>query len=181
MFLAGETRRLPDVQMSVDALVDAKVALATPEVSLPPLASLLASVRDKFHDGIETIEDKSVETTVAIPGSDTVETDQFVHAGGWDDTTLDPVGWTLRSRLLDCETFVPASASDDQYARVGSAWLVGRLPSGETYPARTTGHRPSTRDVQRLRLRTTMHAAANDGHAIEEVRRAADFPNDEES
>ncbi len=200
VFLAGEPSALPDVPMRVDSLGDARVALATPDAPLPPLAeafrndttvafagnnapgalaSLLAFVSDGFHYGIETVVGKSVKTTVAVPNRDTVDTYQFVHESGWDDPTLDPVGWTLDGRLPDCETFVPESASDEQYARVGSAWLVGRLASGETYAARTVGRRHTSPDARRLRLRTTVHAAANEGFAIDEARRVADFPNDE--
>lgn len=200
VFLAGETSTLPEVPMSVDSLADARVALATPDAWVPPLAeafrngttvafagdkapdalaSLLVSVRDEFHYGIETIEGTSVETTVAIPHGDTIETYQFVDEEEWDDPTLDPVGWALDSRLPDCQTFIPESTADDQYTRVGAAWIVGRLSAGETYAARTTGYRRTTPDVKRLRLRTTIHAAANDGYAIETAVREADLPDDQ--
>lgn len=200
VFLAGDASDLPDPPKTTDTREDAEVVLATSDASIATLAdafrqgrsvaftggdapealaSLLDSVREEYSYGIETVKGRPVEVTIAEPHGETADTFQFVREGGWDDPVLDPVGWALHSRIPDCETFVPKSTADDQYARAGSAWIAGRLPSGETYAARTWASQHTNGSVRRLRLRTTMHAAANDAYAVEEARRVADFPNDE--
>lgn len=200
VFLAGDTGDLPVPPTTTDSIDDAEVVLATPDASTATLAdafgrgstvafaggdapaalaSLLESVRGEYSYGIETVKGRPVEVTVAEPRGDTANTFQFVREGGWDDPVLDPLGWALHGRIPDCETFVPESAADDRYVPAGSAWIAGRLPSGETYAARTRASRHTDGSSRRLRLRTTMHAAAGGGYAVAEARRVADFPNDE--
>jgi hypothetical protein len=198
--LAGETDDLPELPTTAEALAHAEVALATPDATIAPLAdafregttvafagggsqealaALLDAVRGEYDYGIETVKGRPVGVSVAEPRGDAANTFQFVREGGWPDPVLDPVGWALDARLPDCETFVPESTADDQYVRAGSAWIAGRLQSGETYAARTRASRHTDSNTRRLRLRTAMHAAANGGYAIAEAGRVADFPNDE--
>lgn len=200
VFLAGDAGDLPDPPTTTETLEDAEVVLATPDASMASLAdafrqgrvvafaggdapaalaSLLDSLRGAYSYGIETVKGRPVEVSVAVPGGDTVDTFQFVREDGWDDPVLDPLGWALHGRIPDCETFVPESTADDQYTHTGSAWIAGRLWSGETYAARTRASRHTNDTARRFRLRTTMHAAANDDYAVEEARRVADYPNDE--
>jgi hypothetical protein len=200
VFLAGDAGDLPEPPETADALADAEIVLATSDAEIvlladafrhgttvafagggsqAALASLLDALGGEYDYGIETVEGRPVGVSVAEPRGDTANTFQFVREGGWDDPVLDPLGWARHARLPDCETFVPESSADDQYARAGSAWIAGRLPSGETYAARTRASKHTDAGTRRLRLRTAMHAAANGGCPITEARRVGDFPNDE--
>jgi len=198
VYLAGDVDALPDPPARTDSLDDAEVALATPDADRTPLAAafregttvafagngapdalrvLLAAVDDEYHYGIETIEGQAVEPAVAVPRERVVHTIQFLREGGWEGV-LDPLGWALNPRVPDCRTFVPESTFDDRFSGLGSAWIVGRFASGETYASRTTASRYDG-DVWRLRVRTTTHAASGGGYAVDGARRVADFPNDE--
>lgn len=198
--LAGETGALPTPPETAPSLAAAHAVIATPGAATEPLAAafrdgtavafagsgapaalagLLEAVREDYHYGLETVSGRPVEVAVAEPRGDTVRTAQFVREGGWDDPVLDPVGWALDGRVPDCETFVPERSSDAQYERLGSAWLAGRLPGGETYAARTVGSRYAGDEVDRFRLRSALHAAASGGYAVGDARRVADFANDE--
>ena len=200
IFLAGDPENLPDPPTTTHALADAEVVLATPDATVSPLAdafregtavafagggsqealaALLDAVRGKYDYGIETVKGRPVGVSVAEPRADTVDTFQFVREGGWDSPVLDPLGWALDARLPGCETFVPESTADDLYDRAGSAWIAGRLPSGETYAARTRASKHTDDDTRWLRLRTAMHTAADGGYPVAEAERVADFPNDE--
>jgi hypothetical protein len=198
--LAGDADALPTPPTRADSLDDAEACLATPDAptaaladafregtvvafagdgASAALASLLDAVADDYHHGQETVGARPLGPAVAVPWDDTVDTFQFVRDGGWDRPVLDPVGWALHHNLPECDTFVPEHTADSQYEALGAAWLAGRLPTGETYAARTEGSRyAGDGDVRRLRLRTTVHAAATGGHAVAKVRRVTDFPND---
>jgi hypothetical protein len=198
VFPAGDGD-LPEPPSTASSLADAEVALATPDAERPrlaeafrdgtavafaggdapeALASLLAAVGEEFDYGVETVAGRPVGTAVAVPRGDVVDSYQFVAEGGWDDGVLDPLGWALVGRMPECSTFVPERSSDSQYAPAGSAWVVGRLPTGETYASRTVGSR-YVGDWRFFRLRTTLHAAAGDGYDVATARRVADFANDE--
>jgi len=200
VFLAGDEENLPAPPTTTDALADAEVALATPGASIAPLAeafragtavafagggsqaalaALLDSAREAYDYGIETVKGRPVGVSVADPRGDAADTFQLLREGGWGDPVLDPLGWALDARIPDCGTFVPESTADDQYVPAGSAWIAGRLPSGETYAARTRATKHADGDTRRLRLRTAVHAAANEGYPVAEAGRVADFPNDE--
>ena len=203
VYLAGDSDDLPEPPATADTIEDADAVLATANADRTDLAQalrsgipvafaagdvqnalrgLLESVRQNHTFGVETVRGRPVETAVAVPGGDgTVETYTFVAEGGWDDPVLDPFGWALVGRVPECDTFVPESSADDEYEYAGSAFVVGRLDTGETYASRTTGTVRRYENGQRhARLRTTMHAAANDDYAVEQAQRIADFPNDEE-
>lgn len=200
VYRAGNASSLPVPPTPADSLAVATVALATADADIAPLVdalregtavafagdgapdglrALLDAVADEFHYGVESVHGRPHGPLVAVPRGETVETFWFVREGGWTDPVLDPLGWALDGRVPDCQTFVPERSDDSQYARLGAAWVAGRLPSGETYAARTRGYRyAGDGDVRQLRLRTTLHAAANDGYPVAEARRVADFPND---
>ncbi|MFC6734511.1 hypothetical protein [Haladaptatus sp. GCM10025893] len=92
---------------------------------------------------------------------------------------LDPVGWALVGRLPDCDTFVPESSTDDAFQYAGATHLVGRLPTGETYAARSEASVTQQDAGLFVRLRTKLHAAANEGYAVEEAVRETDLPDDQ--
>lgn len=201
VYLAGETSDLPDPPTTTDSLADADAVLATPDANL---ADVVAAFRagttvafaggdaqravadalaadDNHRYGTETVVGRPVSVAAAVPHGDAASTYAFVDEGGWDDPVLDPVGWVEHGRLPACDTFVPESSADDEYAYAGSAFVAGRLETGETHATRTTATTRQYDDGERrVRLRTTVHAAANDGYAVDEARRATDFPNDEE-
>lgn len=204
VYLAGETSDLPDPPMAADSIEDADAVLATANADSAQLVRafragkpvafaagdvqhairrLLESVRQEYTFGVETVRARPVETVVAVPGRNgAVEAYTFVAEGGWPNPVLDPFGWALVGRVPECDTFVPESSDDDEYSYAGSAFVVGRLDTGETYASRTTGTVRQYENSQRhVRLRTTMYADANDGYAVERAKRVTDFPNDEET
>ncbi|MFB6120683.1 MAG: hypothetical protein ABEJ68_06155 [Halobacteriaceae archaeon] len=191
----GDVAALPAPPAETDALSDARVALATADADVARLAdamrdgttvafagpecqaalrTVLTTVGDDFHYGVESISGRPVELVVAEPRGDAVATYQFVAEGGWDDPILDPLGWALVGRTPECDTFVPERSDADAFARLGATHVAGRLPTGETYASRTVGHE---REGQ-LRLHTAVHAASSGGYPVAETRRVADFPND---
>jgi hypothetical protein len=200
VFRTGDVGSLPEPPTTADSLSSAAVALATPDADAARLAealragtavalvgdgapdafrALLERVADTFHYGVESVHGRPHGPLVAVPRGETVETFWVVREGGWNDPVLDPVGWALDGRLPDCRTFVPDRAADSQYAPAGTAWVAGRLPSGETYAARTRAERyVGDGPAPSLRFRTTLHAAANGGYPVTEARRVADFAND---
>ncbi|MFB6101558.1 MAG: hypothetical protein ABEJ73_03235 [Haloplanus sp.] len=64
-----------------------------------------------------------------------------------------------------------------QYA--GAAHIVGRLPTDETYVARSEASTSRQDAGLFVRLQTRLHAAANGGFAVEKAVREADFPDDQ--
>jgi hypothetical protein len=200
VYLAGETTDLPEPPQTADTLADADAVLATVSADRAELVQalrtgmpvafaaggvqdalqdLLASARENFTFGVETVRARPVETVVAVPGGGTVETYTFVDDGGWDDPVLDPFGWALVGRVPDCDTFVPESSADSMFDYAGAAHVVGRLETGEAYASRTVASVSHQDTGQYVRLRTTLHAEANDGHAVEEAVRKADLPDDQ--
>jgi len=198
--LVGDADALPIPPRRADSLDAASVALATPDADTRPLAStlrrgatvafagdgapaalrdLLEAVGDDYHWGVETVDARPVGVTVAVPRGDAVATVHAVREGGWDDPVLDPLGWALVGRLPECDTFVPEDSTPPQFHDVGSATVVGRLASGETYAARTAGSHARLGDGEhRLRLHSTVHAGATGGYAVESARRVVDLAND---
>lgn len=158
VWLAGDTQDLPDPSTGAESQRDAEILLATPSASISPLAdafrqgrtvafagggsqsalaALLDAVRGEFDYGIETVTGRPVGVSVAEPHGETAATFLFLREGAWGDPILDPLGWALEPRLPDCATFVPESSADDRYDPAGTAWIAGRLQSGEVYAART--------------------------------------------
>lgn len=200
VYLAGETGELPDPPTAADSLAAAEVALATPSADRAALASafrdgttvafarggcqdalagLLAAVADDYRYGTETVRARPVDVAVAVPAGDTAATYTFVREGGWPEPVLDPVGWAEHGRLPDCRTFVPEHTNDDEFEHAGAAHVVGRLETGETYASRSVASVARQAGERFVRLRTTLHAAANDGYAVEEAVREADLPDDQ--
>jgi hypothetical protein len=198
--LAGDADALPAPPTEVAAIADADAVLATASADAATLAGalrdgktvafarsgaqtalgdVLARVRDDYRYGRETVRAQTVDPAVAVPRGDTIETYTFVREDGWDDPILDGLGWALGGRLPDCRTFVPEHAAEDDYSPAGAAHVVGRLPSGETYATRTAASVAEQNGERFLRLRATLHAAANDGYAIEEGVRELDLPDDQ--
>ncbi|MFC3478024.1 hypothetical protein [Halobacterium litoreum] len=201
VYLAGDASDLPDPPNTVDSIDDADAVLATTDADRVPLVralrdhkpvafdggdaqsalrGLLESTRQNYTFGVEEVRARPVPVAVAVPGRNgTVDTYTFVDDGGWDDPVLDAFGWALVGRVPECDTFVPESSADSMYDYAGSAHVVGRLDTGEAYVSRTTAT-VSRQDAGRfVRLRTRLHAEANDGYAIEEGVREADFPDDQ--
>lgn len=209
VYLAGDTDTLPEPPTTTESLADAEVVLGTTDATRATLVSGFRSgatvalvetsskderpsdgVQDAFaafleadgtHQyGTETVLGRPVSVAAAVPRGDTASTYVFPDEGGWDDSVLDPVGWVEHGRLPDCRTFVPESSADDDYEYAGDAFIVGRLETGETYASRTRATVRTFEDHERrVRLRTTMHAAANDGYPVADAHRVADFPNDD--
>ena len=200
VYLAGDAGDLPDPPNTADTLADADAVLATADADRGTLVQalrartpvafgagdvqnalqdLLSRVRDDHTFGVETVRARPVKTAVAVPGNGTVETYTFVAEGGWDDPVLDPFGWALVGRVPECDTFVPESSADDEYAYAGAANVVGHLETGEAYASRTVASVNRQDTGQYVRLRTTMHAEANDGYAVDEAVREADLPDDQ--
>lgn len=199
VYVTGDDSDLPRPPATTDSLADAQIVLApatTDRTTLSqalgagkPVAvagdgatdamrNLLDSVQADYSFGVETVEARSVKVVVADPRGDTVETYTFVAEGGWDDPILDPLGWALVGRVPECDTFVPESSMDDQFEYAGAAHVVGRLPNGETYVTRSEASITRQNSTLFIRLRSKLHAAANDGYPIESAVREADLPDD---
>jgi|AntDeeMinimDraft_5_1070356.scaffolds.fasta_scaffold01791_2 hypothetical protein len=200
VYLAGDTDDLPTPPNIAETLEDADAVLATPSADRATLVQafrthrpvafatgsgfdamvgLLESVRQEYTFGVEAVRARPVSVVVAVPGNETVETYTFVDEGGWDDPVLDPLGWALVGRVPECETFVPESSADELYDYAGATNVVGRLDEGEAYASRTVASVSHQDTGQYVRLRTTLHAEANDGFAVEDGVREADFPDDQ--
>ncbi|WP_232700315.1 hypothetical protein [Halobacterium wangiae] len=200
VYLAGDTGDLPTPPNTADTVEDADAVLATPNANRATLVrafragrpvafatgsgfdamtGLLESVRQEYSFGVEAVSARPVSVVVAVPENGTVETYTFVDEGGWDDPVLDPFGWALVGRVPECKTFVPESSMDDAFDYAGAANVVGRLDNGEAYASRTVASVSHQDTGQYVRLRTTLHAEANDGFAVEEASREADFPDDQ--
>lgn len=200
VYLAGDRSDLPTPATTTDSLDDADIVLATATADRPTLTrairagtavavagdgasaavrGFLDSVAADYSFGVETVRARPVSVVVAVPRGDTVETYTFVAEGGWDDPVLDPVGWALVGRVPDCETFVPESSTDDAFQYAGATHISGRLPAGETYAARSVASVSRQDAGLFVRLRTKLHAAANEGYAIEDAVRETDLPDDQ--
>jgi len=200
VFLAGDASDLPDPPETAAGVDDADVVLATASADRQPLATalrdgkavafagggaqdalvdVLSRVGDDYTFGTEMVRGRPVDPVVAVPRGDTVATYTLVDEGGWDDPVLDGLGWALGGRVPDCRTFVPESSMDDQFAYAGTAHVAGRLETGEAYASRTVASLADLDAGRFVRLRTTLHAEANDGYAVEEAVREADFPDDQ--
>lgn len=200
VLLAGDTGDLPAPPNTADTVGDADAVLATANADRETLRmafragrpvafgagdvqaalqDLLASVRGEYTFGVETVRARPVAVVVAVPGNGTVATYTFVDDGGWDDPVLDPFGWALVGRVPGCDTFVPESSADSMFDYAGAAHVVGRLEAGEAYASRTVAAVSRQDTGQYVRLRTTTHAEANDGYAVEEALREADLPDDQ--
>ena len=140
--------------------------------------AFLDSVQAEYSFGMEMVRGRPVKVIVVDPRDDTVETYTFVAEGGWTDPILDPFGWALVGRVPDCDTSVPESSMDDMFEYAGAAHIVGRLPTGETYVSRSEASVSRQKDSFFAHLRTKLHAAANDGYAVEEAARETDFADD---
>ena len=200
VFLAGDTGDLPEPPETATSVGDADVVLATASADREPLAAalrdgkavafasggaqdalvdVLSRAGDDYTFGTEATRGQPVATVVAVPRGDTVATYTLVDEGGWDDPVLDGLGWALGGRVPECRTFVPESSMDDQFEYAGAATVAGRLPSGEAYACRSVAAVAEQDAGRFVRLRTTLHAEANDGYAVDEAVRGADFPDDQ--
>ncbi|MFB6072536.1 MAG: hypothetical protein ABEJ88_06165 [Halobacterium sp.] len=200
VYVAGDASDLPEPPRTADSLADADAVLATAGADRGTLAralragkavavagggatdalrGALASVRDDYTFGVEAVRARPVKVVVADPRGSTVQTYTFVAEGGWEQPVLDPFGWALTGRVPECDTFVPESPTDDAFEYAGAAHVAGRLPSGETYVSRSEVSVARQDAGTFVRLRTRLHAAANDGYAVEEAVREADFPDDQ--
>jgi hypothetical protein len=199
VYVAGDATNLPNPPATTESLDNADAVLATASADRATLVqainarkpvavagggapsavqALLNTVREEYSFGMELVRGRPVKVAVADPRGDTVETYTCVADGGWDDPILDPFGWALAGRVPECDTFVPESFRDERFEYAGAAHIVGRLPTGETYVSRSEASVNRQDAGQFVRLRTTIHAAANDGYAVEEVHREADFADD---
>lgn len=200
VYRTGDDGDLPEPPSKVDNLDEADAVLATGDADRAPLVralrdgkpvavgagdvqgglrGLLESARQDYTFGVEAVRARPVPVAVAVPGDGTVDTYTFVDDGGWDDPVLDAFGWALVGRVPECDTFVPSSSMDDQYDYAGSAHIAGRLETGEAYVSRTTATVSRQDGGRFVRLRTRLHAEANDGYAIQEAVKASDFPDDQ--
>ena len=200
VYVARNDSDLPDPPVTAGSLTEADVVLATPTVDRTKLVrafragkpvaiagngatvamrDLLDSVQADYSFGVEAVNARPVPIAVADPRGDTVETYTFVAEGGWDDPTLDPLGWALVGHVPECDTFVPESSSDDTFEYAGAAHIVGRLPTGETYASRSEASVSRQDAGLFVRLRTELHAAANDGYAVGKAVRETDLPDDQ--
>lgn len=200
IYVVSADSDLPTPPTSADSLADATAVLAAATAGRAPLTQairagkpvaivgdsatstmrgLLASVRDEYSFGVETVRGRPVEVVVADPRGDTVETYTFVADGGWNEPVLDPFGWALTGRVPECDTSLPESSMDDAFQYAGAAHVVGRLPTGETYASRSVASVKDQDVGVYVDLQTALHAAANDGYAIEEAVRETDLPNDQ--
>ena len=199
VYVAGDASDLPNPPATTESIVEAGSVLATATADRTKLArafragkpvavagggataavhGLLDGVREDYSFGVEMVRARPVKVVVADPRGDTVETYTFVAEGGWDDPILDPFGWALVGRVPECDTFVPESSLDDMFEYAGAAHIVGRLPTGETYTSRSEASVSRQDAGLFVRLQTKLHVAANDGYAVEEAVREADFPDD---
>lgn len=200
VYIAGDGGDLPIPSTTTDSLHDATAVLATATAertqleqgfragkpvavagdgATAALRGLLDSVRADYTAGLEMVRARPVSLIIADPRGDTVETYTFVSEGGWDDPVLDPFGWALVGRVPECDTFVPETTMDDQFEYAGATHLVGRLPTGEAYVSRSEASISRQDAGHFVRLRTKLHAAANDGYAIEQAVRESDLPDDQ--
>jgi hypothetical protein len=200
VFLAGDAGSLPDPPETAASVADADVVLATRSAdrrtlvgafrdgkpvafaghdAQDALVDVLSRVGDDYTFGTETVRARPVDPVVAVPRGDTVATYTLVDEGGWDDPVLDGLGWALGGRVPDCRTFVPEHSSDSLFAHAGATHVAGRLETGEAYASRTTASVSRQEGDQYVRLRTTLHAEASDGYAVEEALREADLPDDQ--
>jgi hypothetical protein len=199
VYVTGDDNDLPTPPTTTESLEDADAVLATASADRTKLVrafhagkpvavagggatsavrALLDTVREEYSFGMEMVRGRPVEVVVADPRGDTVETYTFVAEGGWTNPILDPFGWALVGRIPECDTFVPESSMDDMYEYAGAAHIVGRLPTGETYVSRSEASVSRQEAGRFVRLRTKLHAAANDGYAVEEAERETDFADD---
>lgn len=196
VYVAGDENNLPNPPTTTESLEDADAVLATASADRmrlvqafhagKPVAvagdnatsavqALLDNVQEEFSFGMEMVRGRPVKVVVADPRGDTVETYTFVAEGGWTDPILDPFGWALVGRVPDCDTFVPDSSRDNLFEYAGAAHIAGRLPTGETYVSRSEASVSRQDAGFFVRLRTKLHAAANEGYAVEEASRQTDF------
>ncbi|WP_336035422.1 hypothetical protein [Halobacterium yunchengense] len=199
VYVAGGESDLPEPPETAASVEDADAVLATPDADRVAVVRALRAgkpvalaggdpalaVRGALEAaggrtfGVESVRARPVPVAVAVPRGETVETFTVVDDGGWSRPVLDPFGWALTGRVPDCQTFVPESSADDEYAYAGAAHVVGRLGSGEAYASRSVAS-VARRDAGTfVRLRTTLHAEADDGYAVELAEREADFPDDQ--
>lgn len=140
---------------------------------------LLDGVREEYSFGVEMVRARPVDVVVADSRGDTVETYTFIGEGGWDNPILGPLGWALVGRVPECDTSVPESSADNMFEYAGAAHIVGKLPTGETYASRSEASVSRQDAGLFVRLQTKLHAAANDGYAVEKAVREADFADDD--
>lgn len=199
VFLAGDPSDLPEPPETAASVADADAVLATTSADRQTLVDalrdgvpvalagedaqnaivdVLSLAGGDYTSGTETVQGRPVDPVVAVPRGDTVATYTLVDEGGWDDPVLDGLGWVLGGRVPECRTFVPESSTDSQFEYAGAAHVAGRLESGEAYASRTTASVARQGGEQYVRLRTTLHAEANDGYAVDEAVREADLPDD---
>lgn len=199
VYVAGDNSDLPNPPTTTESLADAQAVLATAITDRTKLSQainegkpvavagdgatvamrdLLNSVRADYSFGLETVNARPVNIVVANPRGDTIETYTFVAEGGWDDPILEPFGWALVGRVPECDTFVPEASRDDLFEYAGATHVAGRLPTGETYVTRSEASISRQDTALFVRLRSKLHAAANDGYAIEKAVREADLPDD---
>lgn len=200
VYVAGDDSDLPMPEQTTDSLDDADAVLASATVDRATLVQAfragkpvavagggatstirgpLDNVREEYSFGVEMVRARPVKVVVVDPRGDTVETYTFVAEGGWNDPVLDPFGWALTGRVPECDTFTPESAMDSMFEYAGAAHIVGRLPTGETYATRSEASVSRQDAGLFVRLRTKLHAAANDGYAVEKAVRETDFPDDQ--
>lgn len=200
VYLAGDTDDLPQPPETTDALSEAAVVLATASAESDALSfafragkpvavagddcqdalvELLEPVATDYQYGVERVRGRPVAVVAAVPESDAAATYTFVREGGWEEPVLDPLGWVEHGRLPDCQTFVRESSADDAFEYAGSATVVGRLETGETYASRSVASVAEQDGERFVRLRSKLHAAANDGFPIEKAGRETDLPDDQ--
>lgn len=199
VYVAGDDSALPHPPTTTASLEDADAVLATASAEQTKLVhafhagkpvavagggaaravqALLDTVRKEYSFGMEMVRGRPVKVVIATPRGDTVETYTVVAEGGWDDPVLDPFGWALSGRVPECDTSVPESAMDDLFEYAGAAHIVGHLPTGETYVSRSEASVIRQETGRVVRLQTKLHAAANNGYAVEEAGRETDFADD---
>ncbi|MDG5777385.1 hypothetical protein QA599_13090 [Haloarculaceae archaeon H-GB1-1] len=200
VYVAGNGGDLPTPPTTTDSLADASAVLGTATADRTTLTQafrsgkpvgvvgdgataairgLLDRVQEDYSFGVEMVRARPVNLVVAAPRGDTVETYTFVDEGGWNDPPLAPFGWALEGRVPECDTFVPESSMDGAFEHAGTAHVVGRLSTGETYVSRSEASVSRQDAGLFVRLRTKLHTAANDGYAVEEALRETDLPDDQ--
>lgn len=200
VFRPSSDENLPTPPNTTDSLDDATAVLARAEAdrsvlvqavragkpvalagdgATDALRDLLGRVSDEYSFGIEAVRARPVEVVVADPRGETVSTYSFVADGGWDEPILDPFGWALTGGLPECDTTLPESAMEERFEYAGAVFVVGHLPTGETYASRSVASVDRQDDETYVALDTRLHVAANDGYAIERAVREADLPDDQ--
>lgn len=200
VFLMGDVDDLPEPLETAEALDAADAVLATVTADRATLVQavragkpvavagggatdavydLLDSVREEYAFGVEMVRGRPVNVVVADSRGDTVETYTCIGDGGWTNPILDPLGWALVGRVPDCDTAVSESSADTMFEYAGAAHLVGKLPTGETYASRSEASVSRQDAGLFVRMQTKLHAAANDGYAVEKAVREADFADDQ--